>query len=272
MAAPALASGGGHRLLRPDRGRLRLQPGRHAHPGPAATEATGCSTAPRCGSPTATSPMWPPCGRRPMRASAGSWSPPTPPDSAANTIHKKLSCGPRSPRTGPRQRPAARIGTAARSPRPRLRYPCLNEARFSIVFGVMGAAWRRPGDHHRLHPEPRRLRPPAVQFPAHPGEAGQHDPRTRQGRAAGRPGRIKDAGAATPEQVSLGKLSNAREAIAIAREWRLRTHLLGGSGITLEYSPLRHANNLESVLTYEAPPNAHALHRQHSPATPPSMT
>ena len=69
-------------------------------------------------------------------------------------------------------------------------------------------------------------------------------------------GRIKDAEGALPEQISLGKLNNVREAIAIARECRT---LLGGSGITLEYSPLRHANNLESVLTYEGTSEMHML-------------
>ena len=69
-------------------------------------------------------------------------------------------------------------------------------------------------------------------------------------------GRIKDAEGVRPEQISLGKLNNVREALAIARECRT---LLGGSGITLEYSPLRHANNLESVLTYEGPSEMHLL-------------
>jgi glutaryl-CoA dehydrogenase len=69
-------------------------------------------------------------------------------------------------------------------------------------------------------------------------------------------GRIKDAGGVRPEQVSLGKLNNVREALSIARECRT---LLGGSGITLEYSPLRHANNLESVLTYEGTSEMHLL-------------
>jgi glutaryl-CoA dehydrogenase len=69
-------------------------------------------------------------------------------------------------------------------------------------------------------------------------------------------GRIKDAGGLRPEQVSLGKLNNVREALSIARECRT---LLGGSGITLEYSPLRHANNLESVLTYEGTSEMHLL-------------
>jgi hypothetical protein len=69
-------------------------------------------------------------------------------------------------------------------------------------------------------------------------------------------GQLKDAGKIRPEQVSLGKLNNVREAIAIARECRT---ILGGSGITLEYPVLRHANNLESVLTYEGTSEMHSL-------------
>ncbi|HEX8260685.1 MAG TPA: acyl-CoA dehydrogenase family protein, partial [Rubrobacteraceae bacterium] len=59
-----------------------------------------------------------------------------------------------------------------------------------------------------------------------------------------------------PEHVSAGKLNNVREAIEIAREART---ILGGNGITLDYSPLRHANNLESVLTYEGTSEVHTL-------------
>jgi hypothetical protein len=59
-----------------------------------------------------------------------------------------------------------------------------------------------------------------------------------------------------PEQVSVGKLNNVREAIAVARECRT---IPGGNGISLEYSPLRHANNLESVLTYEGTNEIHTL-------------
>ena len=68
----------GDRLLRPDRARLRLRPGQHAHDAPRATATTGSSTAPRCGSPTAASPTWPSCGRATRRrASAASSSRPT---------------------------------------------------------------------------------------------------------------------------------------------------------------------------------------------------
>ncbi len=69
-------------------------------------------------------------------------------------------------------------------------------------------------------------------------------------------GRLKDAGKATPQMVSVGKLNNVRESIAIARQART---ILGGAGITTEYSPLRHANNLESVLTYEGTSEIHLL-------------
>ena len=69
-------------------------------------------------------------------------------------------------------------------------------------------------------------------------------------------GRLKDAADSAPEQVSLGKLNNVREAIAIARECRT---ILGAAGITLEYPVMRHANNLESVLTYEGTSEVHQL-------------
>ena len=69
-------------------------------------------------------------------------------------------------------------------------------------------------------------------------------------------GRLKDAGRIRPDQVSLGKLNNVREALAIARQART---ILGANGITLEYPVLRHANNLESVLTYEGTAEIHQL-------------
>jgi glutaryl-CoA dehydrogenase len=69
-------------------------------------------------------------------------------------------------------------------------------------------------------------------------------------------GRMKDEGTVRSEHISAGKLNNVREAIEIAREART---ILGGNGITLDYSPLRHANNLESVLTYEGTNEVHTL-------------
>ena len=72
-------------------------------------------------------------------------------------------------------------------------------------------------------------------------------------------GRLKDAGTLRPEQISLGKLNNVREAIAICRQART---ILGGNGITLDYSPLRHANNLESVRTCVVPLHGHSWRKR----------
>ncbi len=69
-------------------------------------------------------------------------------------------------------------------------------------------------------------------------------------------GRLKDAGTLEPHMISVAKLNNTRIAIEIAREART---VLGGNGITLDYSPLRHANNLESVRTYEGTDEVHTL-------------
>ena len=69
-------------------------------------------------------------------------------------------------------------------------------------------------------------------------------------------GRLKDDHKVRPEQISVGKLNNAREALAIARECR---SILGGNGITLEYPVIRHMNNLESVFTYEGTNEMHTL-------------
>jgi glutaryl-CoA dehydrogenase len=73
-------------------------------------------------------------------------------------------------------------------------------------------------------------------------------------------GRLKDGlvedGLLSPEAISVGKLNNTREALRIARECRT---LLGANGITLDYPLMRHANNLESVLTYEGTAEVHQL-------------
>src|SRR5918992_2525 len=73
---------------------------------------------------------------------------------------------------------------------------------------------------------------------------------------AWRLGQLKDAGELDPRQISIGKLNNVREALAVAREART---ILGASGITTEYPVMRHANNLESVLTYEGTSEIHTL-------------
>jgi glutaryl-CoA dehydrogenase len=69
-------------------------------------------------------------------------------------------------------------------------------------------------------------------------------------------GRLKDEGRVAPEHISIGKLNNVREALAIAREART---ILGANGISSEYPIMRHAANLESVLTYEGTNEIHTL-------------
>lgn len=134
---------------------------------------------------------------------------------------------------------------------------CLNEARFGIVFGSVGAA--RDCLETALSYAQSRM-----QFDRPIGgfqltQQKLADMTLEYGKAfllAIHLGRAKDGDGLAPEQVSLGKLNNVREAIAIARTART---ILGASGITGEYPVMRHANNLESVLTYEGTSEMHTL-------------
>ena len=134
---------------------------------------------------------------------------------------------------------------------------CLNEARYGIVFGALGAA-RDCLEVTIDYAQEREIfdRPlSAYQLT----QAKLADMTLELGKGmllALHLGRLKDEGILLPQQVSLGKLNNVREAIAIARECRT---VLGAAGITLEYPLLRHANNLESVLTYEGTSEIHQL-------------
>ncbi len=134
---------------------------------------------------------------------------------------------------------------------------CLNEARFGIVFGALGAA--RDSLEAALDYAMARVQfdRPIAGFQLTQQKLADMTLELGKGYLlALHLGRLKDEGNLRPEQISLGKLNNVREAIAIARECRT---ILGGSGITLEYPVLRHANNLESVLTYEGTSEMHSL-------------
>ncbi|MDX6301418.1 MAG: glutaryl-CoA dehydrogenase [Nocardioidaceae bacterium] len=134
---------------------------------------------------------------------------------------------------------------------------CLNEARFGIVFGALGAA-RDCLEATIAYTQERQIFDrslAAYQIT----QTKLADMTLELGKGmllALHLGALKDAGELRPEQVSLGKLNNAREALAIARQCRT---LLGAAGITLEYPLMRHANNLESVLTYEGTSEVHQL-------------
>src|SRR3954464_4520042 len=134
---------------------------------------------------------------------------------------------------------------------------CLNEARFGIVFGALGAA-RDCLDSTRAYVGSRQIfDKPLAAYQLTQAKLADMTLELGKGMLlALHLGRLKDAGTLQPEQVSLGKLNNVREALGIARECRT---LLGAAGITLEYPVLRHAANLESVLTYEGTSEVHQL-------------
>ena len=153
-----------------------------------------------------------------------------------------------------------RLGPEALLPAARgLRAPltCLNEARYGIAWGAMGAA--RDSYQAALAYSQERLQfgKPLAGYQLTQEKLVNMLVEIQKGTMlALHLGRLKDAGMLKPEQVSLGKLNNVREALAIAREAR---SVLGGNGITLDYPPLRHAANLESVRTYEGTDEVHTL-------------
>jgi glutaryl-CoA dehydrogenase len=134
---------------------------------------------------------------------------------------------------------------------------CLNEARFGIIFGALGAA--RDCLDVTLDYATKRVQfdRPIAGFQLTQAKLADMAVELAKGMLlAVHLGRLKDAGAIRPEQVSVGKLNSVREAIEIARTCRT---ILGAAGITTEYPVLRHANNLESVLTYEGTSEVHQL-------------
>jgi glutaryl-CoA dehydrogenase len=134
---------------------------------------------------------------------------------------------------------------------------CLNEARFGIIFGAMGAA--RDCLETALAYAGDRLvfDKPLSAYQLTQAKFADMAVELNKGiLLAVHLGRLKEKGTLRPEQVSVGKLNNVREAIAIARECRT---ILAANGISGEYPIMRHANNLESVLTYEGTSEVHQL-------------
>ena len=134
---------------------------------------------------------------------------------------------------------------------------CLNEARFGIVFGALGAARDSLETTLAYAREREIFDKPLSAYQLTQSKLADMSLELGKGMLlALHLGRLKDSGQLAPEQVSLGKLNNVREALAIARACRT---ILGAAGVTLEYPALRHANNLESVLTYEGTSEIHQL-------------
>jgi glutaryl-CoA dehydrogenase len=134
---------------------------------------------------------------------------------------------------------------------------CLNEARFGIIWGVMGAARSCFDTALRYAKERVQFGKPIGSFQLTQKKLTDMALELNKGSLlAYHLGRMKEAGRLRPEHVSVGKLNNTREAIAIARTAR---GILGANGITLEYPIMRHMTNLESVLTYEGTEEVHTL-------------
>ncbi|WP_293698862.1 acyl-CoA dehydrogenase family protein [uncultured Agrococcus sp.] len=153
-----------------------------------------------------------------------------------------------------------RLGEEHRLPEARgLKAPlmCLNEARYGISWGVVGAARDAYEDALDYALERQQFGRPIAGFQLTQEKLVNMLLPIQQGAlTALHLGRLKDEGKLTPSQISFGKLANTRAAIEVCRSART---ILGGNGVTLDHSPLRHANNLESVRTYEGTDEVHIL-------------
>lgn len=176
----------------------------------------------------------------------------------ANVVHHKVSL--RASVTSELVFQDLRLPADALLPNVRgLRGPlsCLNEARFGIAFGTLGAARDCLEVALRYSREREQFDRPIGAFQLTQKKLVDMTVELNKGMLlALHLGRLKDNHTITPEQISMGKLNNARESLAIARECR---SILGGNGITLEYPIIRHMNNLESVYTYEGTNEMHTL-------------
>jgi glutaryl-CoA dehydrogenase len=177
----------------------------------------------------------------------------------AREVRNKMSL--RAASTGEITLDDVRLPESARLPEARgLKAPlsCLTEARFGIIWGALGAA-RDCLDTALAYAGSReQFGRPIAGFQLTQAKFADMALELQKGfLLALHLGRRRDqAGGLRPEQVSAGKLNNVREAIAIARQCRT---ILGGNGISGEYPIMRHANNLESVLTYEGTSEIHQL-------------
>lgn len=136
-------------------------------------------------------------------------------------------------------------------------FMCLNEARFGISFGALGAARDSLEVALKYAKERKQFDRSLASFQLTQQKLVDMAVELNKGQLlALNLGRAKDAGTLEPYQISVGKLANCRTAIDICRQART---VLGGNGVTADYSPLRHAANLESVRTYEGTDEIHTL-------------
>jgi glutaryl-CoA dehydrogenase len=134
---------------------------------------------------------------------------------------------------------------------------CLNEARFGIAFGAIGAARACYESALEYSIERHQFDQPIASFQLTQKKLVEMMVAVQRGTLlALHLGRRKDEGKLSPEQVSFGKFDNVRNALEVARTAR---SILGANGITLEYPVMRHMANLETVFTYEGTNEIHTL-------------
>jgi glutaryl-CoA dehydrogenase len=176
----------------------------------------------------------------------------------ANEVHHKLSL--RASSTGEVVLDGVRLPDSARLPEAvgiKAPLSCLTQARLGIVFGSLGAARDCLQTAIDYATSREQFGRPIAGFQLTQAKLADMALELQKGYLlALHLGRLADAGQLRPPQVSVGKLNNVREALGIARTCRT---ILGANGISLEYPVLRHANNLESVLTYEGTAEIHQL-------------
>ncbi len=134
---------------------------------------------------------------------------------------------------------------------------CLNEARFGILFGAVGAGRASYEAAVEYAKERIQFGRPIASFQLTQRKLAEMMVKVNQGMLLSvHLGRKHDDGTLTSEQISFGKMENVRSGLEVAREAR---SILGANGITLEYPVIRHMNNLESVITYEGTNEVHTL-------------
>ncbi|MGQ5263380.1 acyl-CoA dehydrogenase family protein [Micromonospora sp. ZYX-F-536] len=180
------------------------------------------------------------------------------PGVTAREIHRKMSL--RASVTGEIVLDDVRLPADAQLPEAvGLKAPlsCLTEARYGIVWGSVGAARDCLETALAYATTRTQFGRPLAGFQLTQAKLADMAVELVKGQLlALHLGRLADAGRLKPEQVSVGKLNNVREALAIARQCRT---ILGANGVSGEYPVMRHANNLESVLTYEGTSEIHQL-------------
>ncbi|MEO7059836.1 MAG: acyl-CoA dehydrogenase family protein [Lapillicoccus sp.] len=180
------------------------------------------------------------------------------PGFTANEIHQKLSL--RASVTSELVFEDMRLPASALLPEVSgLRGPlgCLDEARFGIIFGSLGAARDSLATAVDYSLSREVFDKPLAGYQLTQKKIADMAVELGNGMLlALHLGRLKEKHAISSDQISVGKLNNVRKSLEIARESRT---ILGANGISLEYSPIRHAANLESVLTYEGTTEVHTL-------------